>query len=113
MIEGNFTVPLSYTTGVTWSHVLEEFQIPYTTRTRGTLYSVCQFHAERTPSTAYRPSKIYRCYGCGIEGNMNNFVIRFTDEYKSSPIKDIEDLTLFYNMLRDKHNPHLQRLPNF
>jgi hypothetical protein len=108
-----FAIPLKYAQGVSWRQVLENFQIPYQERSTGVLYGLCQFHAEKTPSTAYRPSKIRRCYGCSDEGNINDFVLRFTNEHGKHPIRDLEDLTLFYNMLRDRHNPYLQRLPNF
>ncbi|MDR0694021.1 MAG: DNA primase [Prevotellaceae bacterium] len=48
-----------------------------TLKKRGTYYwACCPFHGEKTPSFSVSPSRgIYKCFGCGVAGNVVSFVM--------------------------------------
>lgn len=64
----------------------------------------CPFHNEKTPSfSAYGPMQIYHCFGCGVSGD----IINFMTSYKSwSTIEAIRSLANKYNIsLKDFERP--------
>lgn len=50
------------------------------------LRGLCPFHAERTPSFFIRPySQTFACYGCGIKGDVIEFIIKIKNlDFKSA-----------------------------
>ena len=45
-------------------------------RTGGSIFGLCPFHSEKTPSFSVRPDKqMYHCFGCGKGGSVVNFIM--------------------------------------
>lgn len=93
--------------GVTWEQVLRKLGAlkdpswKFRRRSTGVLETLCPFHCEVTPSIRYWQSGNFRCYGCGQEGNIIDFVFyyfRGTRERELQGEIDREMMDFFSNL---------------
>ena len=60
-----------------------------TKRTGGSMFGLCPFHSEKTPSFAVNSDKqIYHCFGCGKGGGVINFIM----EVENYPFREAIEL---------------------
>ncbi|QJC30428.1 DNA primase [Enterobacteriaceae endosymbiont of Neohaemonia nigricornis] len=65
-------------------------------------FGLCPFHIEKTPSFAVNADKqIYHCFGCGVHGNIIDFIINYNNVSFLDSIKQITD---FFNIPIDNYN---------
>jgi hypothetical protein len=67
-----------------WEQVLHALKLfsSFKQRSTGVLVGRCVFHQEKTPSLHFYPdSKRFHCYGCGVDGDMVEFVVEYQGFY--------------------------------
>ncbi len=68
-------------------------------RSTGVLVNLCFFHSEKNPSLHFFPKSMrYKCHGCGIEGEVTDFVARHNG-YKEYIHEDMMELKEFFAKL--------------
>jgi DNA primase len=66
------------------------------------LWGLCPFHGEKTPSFSVAPQKgIYKCFGCGVGGN----VITFAKEFHKVPFPEALKLLAEFAGIELTHQP--------
>lgn len=66
------------------------------------LWGLCPFHGEKTPSFSVAPQKgIYKCFGCGVGGN----VITFAKEFNKVPFPEALKLLAEFAGVELTHQP--------
>jgi DNA primase len=95
---------------MTWEQILRGCGTKYRRRNpSGTLYALCVFHYEKTPSfAAYPRSNTFICYGCLNNGDKYDFLCdRFNDGFQLS----LPELNSLIKSFPSEDNPNQSRLP--
>lgn len=73
-------------------------------RTKGTVFSQCLWHDENTPSLAFFTNGTYKCFGCGVHGDIITLVQHMENVTFEEACKIIGD-NVGYEIILEPPNP--------
>jgi DNA primase len=69
-----------------WQRIVKVLKCQHRVRNSGAIVALCVFHQEKTASLWLRPNNLYKCYGCGAQGEILDFLIELLEPF------DLDDL---------------------
>jgi CHC2 zinc finger len=83
------------------------------TKKSNNLVCCCPFHNEKTPSFTIKPSGKFKCYGCGLEGYIFDFLmLKYGIDYRQAleRVKNDYPVQIAKNVVKIQHKVHITEL---